>query len=64
MHDDTGFPHVAPAAVVEPRDRRTALGLLALLLAAPLLASCKDVQPGSGVQTIEQSRQRSPPSGR
>jgi len=53
---------ISPDAV--PRGRRGALGLLALLLAAPVLAACKDVAPGSGVETIRQSRERSPPSGR
>jgi hypothetical protein len=45
-------------------NRRAAFGLLALLLLAPLLAACKEVKPGSGLDTIRQQREQNPHRGR
>lgn len=45
------------------RSRRQALAALGLLLAAAL-AACKEVTPGSGVETIRHGRERNPPGGR
>jgi hypothetical protein len=42
----------SPSAIALPPGRRQALRLLALLLLAPALAACKEVQPGSGLETI------------
>ena len=61
MHDEA--PR-SPDTEMPPRGRRAALRVLALALALPALAACKEVQPGSGVQTIRRSRERSPPGGR
>lgn len=53
-----------PEPPPEQPARRLALLGLSLLLLAPLLAACKDVKPGSGVETIRRQRQENPHRGR
>ena len=61
MHDDR-----PPSPKAEP-PRRVGRGrwlLLTLALSLPMLAACKDVQPGSGAATIAKSRAQTSVSGR
>jgi hypothetical protein len=57
------MPGAVDAAAELPGDslgRRLALRGLALLLLAPLLAGCKDVEQGSGIQTIRRQKEQQP----
>jgi hypothetical protein len=71
VHDDAP-PRFAPPrfatlrstdAEMSGRRRRGVLRVLALALVLPVLAACKTVESGSGVETIQRSRERSPPRG-
>jgi hypothetical protein len=57
------MPEPSAAKVQQPDrsfSRRIALGGVALLLLAPLLAACKEVEPGSGIQTIRRQKELQP----
>jgi hypothetical protein len=56
--------HSEEPEAADRSSRRAAVGLLALLLLAPLLAACKEVKPGSGVETIREQREANPHRGR
>ncbi len=59
-HDINPAPESAPD--VTPRSRRGTLRILGFLLAAPVLAACNEVRPGSGTDGIRRTREQ--PSGR
>lgn len=61
MHVDRQPSHRADAG---RRAGRGTLFLLVLALTLPALGACKEVKPGSGVETIAKSRAQTSVSGR